>query len=119
MSVPIDEWRMNKKISNRQKLVLDSLVCERLSSDERNLRLVDGFCNYKNPALADVILNEAFEEDEGGSIAYYIIKHKASNKVLFYFSLKSGMLLLQSDSSYKFRENTFQRSGLPDLIPCT
>ena len=55
MSVPIDEWRMNKKISNHQKQVLDSLVCERLSSDEQNLRLVDGFCNYKNPALADVI----------------------------------------------------------------
>ena len=86
---------MNKKISNTQIQVLDSLVCERLSSDERNLRYVGGFCNFRNPALADVILNEAFEEDQQGSIAYYIIKHKPSNKVLFYFSLKSGMLFDQ------------------------
>ena len=102
MSVPIDEWRMNKKISNHQKQVLDSLVCERLSSDEQNLRLVDGFCNYKNPALADVILNEAFEEDEGGAMAYYIIKHTPSNKVLFYFSLKSGMLFDQHLDEKKY-----------------
>ena len=30
---------MNKKISDSQKQVLDSLVCERLASDEQNLRL--------------------------------------------------------------------------------
>ena len=93
---------MNKKISDGQKQVLDSLVCERLSSDEQNLRLVNGFCNYKNPALADVILNEAFEEDEGGSIAYYIVKHSPSNKVLFYFSLKSGMLFDQHLDEKKY-----------------
>ena len=93
---------MNKKISDSQKQVLDSLVCERLSSDEQNLRLVNGFCNYKNPALADVILNEAFEEDEGGSIAYYIVKHSLSNKVLFYFSLKSGMLFDQHLDEKKY-----------------
>lgn len=91
------------RITSFQKRLLDSLVCERMSTNEANLRLVDGFYNYRNEALANVILNEAFEEDEKGAIAYYVVKHKESGKVLFYFSLKSGMLFDQylDDKKYK------------------
>ena len=35
--------------------------------------------------------NEAFEEDEKGNIAYYLIKNP-DGKILFYFSLKCGSL---------------------------
>lgn len=80
------------KISLEQQQILDSLVCERFSSNEENLRLVGDFYNYRNEVLSNVLLNEAFEEDLKGNTAYYIVKEPKEKKVLFYFSLKSGML---------------------------
>lgn len=91
------------KITKAQEQVLESLTCVRLSSDENNLRLVNGFCNGRNPDLAEVILNEAYKEDEEGIIAYYIVKHIPSEKVLFYFSLKSGMLFDQELDEKKIK----------------
>lgn len=41
--------------------------------------------------MAEALLNEAFQEDEDGVVAYYIIKDKQNN-VLFFFSLKCGLL---------------------------
>ena len=62
------------RITDEQLKLLDSLRCERLSSDEMNLRLVETFINYRNDSIANVLRNEAYEEDEHGSVAYYVVK---------------------------------------------
>lgn len=79
------------QITEEQQQILNSLVCERLSSNEKNLRLVDAFCNLRNGSLEHTLKNEAYEEDEAGNIAYYLIKDKDEN-ILFYFSIKCGIL---------------------------
>lgn len=79
------------RITKEQQQILDSLRCERLSSDDVNFRLVDSFHNYRNDSIADVLRNEAYSEDEHGSVAYYVVKHE-NGETLFFFSLKTGML---------------------------
>lgn len=70
---------------------LKCLSCERLSSDIANLRLVEQFYNRRNDCIAQTLRNEAFEEDEQGDTAYYVVKH-SSGEIMFFFSLKTGML---------------------------
>lgn len=94
------------KITERQKEVISSLICERLSANDSNLRCVGDFSNSKNESLTRTLQNEAFEEDGKGNIAYYVIKHPNGN-ILFYFSLKCGSLyesIRGMDSLSKARE---------------
>jgi len=79
------------KITPEQRAKIDTLYCERLSSNAANLRLVDDFINIRNTSISNTLLNEAYEEDESGKVAYYVVKNQ-DNKILFYFSLKCGML---------------------------
>lgn len=79
------------KITEQQKKILESFSIERLSSSDINLRLVDDFSNPKSESLTNKIQSDAYEEDENGSVAYYIIKNSAG-AILFYFSLKCGQL---------------------------
>ena len=79
------------QITDRQKQLLDSLTCERLSSNEAHLRMIDSFSNGRNGSLEHALKNEAYGEDENGNIAFYLIKD-ADNHILFYFSIKCGML---------------------------
>jgi len=78
-------------ISTEEKQVIDSLTCERLSANEENLRKVDGFYNRMNDSLATVLKNEAFADDESGKMAYYVVKLKDGD-ILMFFSLKTGLL---------------------------
>lgn len=78
------------KITEEQLKVLATLKCERLSSDDNNLRLVEEFFNNKE-SLSNTLKNEAYEDDEAGNIVYYLIKD-SENNILFYFSLKCGVL---------------------------
>lgn len=78
------------KITEEQLKILATLKCERLSSDDNNLRLVEEFFNKKE-SLSNTLKNEAYEDDEAGNIAYYLIKD-SENNILFYFSLKCGVL---------------------------
>ncbi len=79
------------KITSKQREILKSLKCERLSSNDENLRLVEDFYNRRNPSLEQTLKNEAMEEDIDGSVAYYLIKDINDN-ILFFFSLKNGSL---------------------------
>ena len=72
-------------ITPEQLSILESFVCQRLSSESENMRLVDNFSNHINDAIAQTLKNEAFEEDESNSIAYYVVKH-SDGQILFYFS---------------------------------
>lgn len=93
------------KITKQQKEAISSLMCERLSTNEDNLRCVEDFSN-SNDNLVRTLQSEAFEEDGKGNIAYYVIKHPNGN-ILFYFSLKCGSLyesIRGMDSLQKARE---------------
>lgn len=79
------------RITKEQQGILDSLVCERLSRNPANMREIDQFFNSKNDKLVERLLNEAYSEDEGDKIAYYLVKDKEGH-ILFYFSLKCGQL---------------------------
>ena len=61
------------RITEEQLEILDSLLCERLSSDEKNLRQVNSFYNWRNDSIAGVLRNEAYGEDEHGSVAFVSI----------------------------------------------
>lgn len=80
------------RITEQQKEILESFSIERLSSSDINLRLVGSFSNPKSDSLTNKIQSDAFEEDENGSVAYYVIKNKADGGIVFYFSLKCGQL---------------------------
>lgn len=79
------------RITAEQRARIDSLYCERLSSNSENLRLVDDFVNSRNSSISNTLQNEAYEEDETGKVAYYVVKN-IEGRILFYFSLKCGML---------------------------
>lgn len=66
--------------------LIRSLRCERLASNEENLRLIDSFYSTRNNNVADALLNEAYQEGESGVVAYYVVKDSDDN-VLFFFSL--------------------------------
>lgn len=78
-------------ITPEQIRILKSLSVERLSSSDVNLRLVEDFSSPRNDNLTTKIQSDAFDEDEEGSIAYYLVK-RSDGKILFYFSLKCGQL---------------------------
>jgi hypothetical protein len=79
------------KISQEQLNQLNTLTCERLSANEKNLRIVDSFCNVRNEELSNILKGEAYHDDEENRLAYYVVKDAHQN-ILFYFSLKCGML---------------------------
>ena len=79
------------RITKQQEKILESFSIERLSSSDINLRLVGNFSNPKSDSLTNKIQSEAFEEDDNGSVAYYVIKNQEGG-ILFYFSLKCGQL---------------------------
>lgn len=79
------------RITKEQIEILKSFNCERLSSNPINMRLVENFFNRRNFSLVHTLQNEAMEEDTEGSVAYYVVK-TPEDKILFFFSLKSGSL---------------------------
>lgn len=91
------------QITEEQKRILDSLTCERLSSNPDNLREVENFYNQKNGSLEHTLKDVAYEEDEANHIAYYLIKDAGGN-ILFYFSLKCGMLYDNLDQGEQLRK---------------
>ncbi len=79
------------KITDSQLQKLGTLRCERLSSNQENFSLVDDFYNTRNNSLVETLQGDAFEDDENNRIAYYVVK-SAEGDILFFFSLKCGLL---------------------------
>ena len=79
------------RITEEQMALIRSLRCERLASNKENLRLINSFYSTRNNNVAEALLNEAYKEDESGVVAYYVVKDNDDN-VLFFFSLKCGLL---------------------------
>lgn len=91
------------KIKGEQLSVLSTLRCERLSSHDANLRLIDDFYNVRNSNIVQTLQNEAYGEDETGELAYYLVKDKDGD-ILFFFSLKCGALYDEFIEGDKLRE---------------
>lgn len=62
------------RITDRQKQLLDSLTCERLSSNEAHLRMVNSFFNERNGSLEHTLKDKAYAKDKKGNIAFYLVK---------------------------------------------
>lgn len=105
------------KITNEQLAIINSLTCERLSSHKENMRLIDSFYSSRNNNVAAALLNEAFQEDEEGVVAYYIIKDMENN-VLFFFSLKCGLLFDEFIEGEKLTRLKELCSKLADKLNC-
>lgn len=95
-----------KRITEAQQAFLNTLRCERLSSNIQNISDVSGFYNSKSESLSLTIQNEAFNDDEMGRSAFYLVKDNKDN-ILLYFSLKCGVLydyLINTDTYKKLVE---------------
>lgn len=79
------------KISDSQLAILASYHCERLSENSENFSLISDFYNCKNNSLVDTLQGEAYSDDENNRLAYYVIKDKDDN-IMMFFSLKCGLL---------------------------
>lgn len=73
----------------------DRYICERLSTQIENKKLVEAFFNNRNPNLAEYLKKSAWQDDKDGWNAIYVIKDKAyDEEIVLYFGLKSGMISL-------------------------
>jgi hypothetical protein len=79
------------RITREQLQILDSYVCQRLTADPGNKKLVKNFSNDRNSRLAENLKECGWEDDVSGSATYYLIKDH-QNRIVMYFSLKCGAL---------------------------
>ena len=81
---------MSTPITTKQRLILDNLIYERLSSNPDNKDLVKGIVNKRNPNLVKAIKSErAWQEDQGNITAYFLVKNKKGT-ILSFFALRCG-----------------------------
>lgn len=95
------------RITKEQEKVLDSLSCERLSSNAANEKLMETFVSKRGISLVNYFRRFGMAEDKSGHTTYYIIKNR-ENELLMFFSLKCGTLFepLQDEQEV---EQDFQR----------
>lgn len=79
------------KITEKQEKILNTLICERLSDNKNNEALIKDFRNEKGASIVGYLKEKAYKEDQEGSKAFYIVKTKEDD-VLMFFSLKCGAL---------------------------
>ncbi len=84
------------RINDQQHNLLEGLACVRLSSCDAHKELIKLVENRKNSGLVSYLNDYGWQEDKDGSTAFYIIKDKDSN-VLLFFSLKCGALFQHLD----------------------
>lgn len=79
------------RITKEQLDILERFACERLSQRPEHKDLLKNFKNEKGSLLVDYLNKRAWEEDENGITAYYLVK-APDNQVVMFFSLKCGAL---------------------------
>ncbi len=79
------------QITKDQIDILEKFSCERLSHNQENKNLIKNFKNEKGELLVNYLNQYAWEEDEKGITAYYLVKDP-NNQILMFFSLKCGSL---------------------------
>ena len=82
------------KITKDQRAYLDALVCQRISDDPENIKIIEKFRNFKNPGLP-YALKTGWGEDKKDKVAYYIVKEPGEDgEPLLFFSLKCGEVVV-------------------------
>ena len=109
------------KITESQLELLRSLKCERLSSNTANFSLINDFYNTRNNSLVDTLQGDAYDDDKNNRIAYYIVK-TVDDKILFFFSLKCGLLYDEFIEGDRLKEiksfyDTILRMSLDEAQP--
>lgn len=79
------------RIAKEQQNILDELVCERLKDNPENSALIQDFENEKGVLIVDYLKQYGLKEDSEGNTAFYIVKTKFK-EILMFFSLKCGEL---------------------------
>ena len=79
------------KITEEQNAILEELICERLRDNPNSSALIQNFENEKGTLIVDYLKQYGLKEDLEGSTAFYIVRNK-DNDVLMFFSLKCGEL---------------------------
>lgn len=79
------------QITKEQLDILEQFSCERLSQRPEHKDLLKNFRNEKGSPLVEYLNERAWEEDENGITAYYLVK-APDNQVVMFFSLKCGAL---------------------------
>lgn len=77
-------------INDEQSKWIKGLICERLSINPDNQDIISTFQN-KYDTLVDHLHQNAMAEDKDNKGAYYLVKSN-DKEVLFYFSLRCGLL---------------------------
>lgn len=110
LSVSID-----MEIRPDQLAILDSFSCVRLSDCEKALRLVDTFENPLNENLVDYIKGQAFDDDENGRVACFLVLDQEDN-ILCFFTLKCGILYHEFEELRLLEQNKKLRIRLKKLM---
>ena len=92
------------RITDKQQEILNNLICERLSANPDNNEIMKSFQSIRGKSLVDYCNTFGFDEDDSGETAYYIIKTKAGQPLMF-FSLKCGALFETLDDEHQIIEN--------------
>lgn len=77
------------RINEKQESILDSFVCERLSANDNNKKIVNSFKNSIGNGLINYLHTDGWEQDRCGEIAFYVIKSNEGMPCLF-FGIKCG-----------------------------
>ena len=95
------------RITAEQEKILNNFRCERLSSNEINVELIQSFVSKRGASLVSYFKEYGLKEDIAATTTYYVIKTQ-DNDVLMFFSLKCGVLFepLQDEDEIK---QDFQR----------
>lgn len=101
---------MSTPITPEQRAVLDSLVCERLSLNPDNAKLIKTVINTRNTNLVNCLQStRAWQEDQGNITAYYLVK-APDGTILSFFSIRCGEVFQNVDEelieiAMRFKEN--------------
>lgn len=105
---------MRTPITPEQLSILNSIKCERLSSDPNNKVSIKSIVNTRNSNLVAFLLSErAWQEDAGNITAYYLVK-SLSGTILAFFALRCGEIF-QSVSEDLIKEAKSFRQNIEKL----
>lgn len=84
------------ELNPQQREFLHSLVCQRITEDENNRRIMEKFDNSRNEQLPEA-LKGGWNADKQDRVAYYIVKDPKDEEPLLFFSLKCGEIHVPYD----------------------
>lgn len=103
------------RITSEQLEIINSFVCERLTSNPQNEELIKSFTCERGPGLVAPLKHNGWKQDAEGETAYYLIKTPAGRPCMF-FSLKAGALFTPLDEEEKMKERIETAKLMIDIL---